>query len=183
MHSVADIRAQRAANAALQAEISHALLAVADSLSQSSDQRVVRLLLRTLEASWAEHESFQVEVTFPIVIGRHARRVTPMVGRLRADHANISGCHADIGRLLQRLLDGVVDEPATLELALRAAFALRRDHMLVDAELGGWLPETFSAAELSLCRAWEKARPTPRFPFNVLQGTSRRTFRLGGPLH
>lgn len=180
MHNATDIHARLAADAALQAEISEALLAVADSLPQGCDPRILKLVSRTLEASWEEHVSFQDAVMFPIVIGRHARRATPIVDRLRADHAGISRRHTAIHQRLQQMLDGVAGELATLEEALRATFELRRDHMHVDAELGSWLPQNFSPAELSLCCAWEVTRPAPRFPLNVLQATRRRSFRLGG---
>lgn len=180
MGSKLDIRAQIAADAALQAEIGQALMAIADSMSQTPELRIARIVLRTLEASWDEHVSFQDEVVFPIVLGRHARRTAHIVERLRADHAGLSSRHAEIGRHLKGVLNGAINELAALEQTLRATFELRRDHLHVDAELSGLLPPAFSAAELSLCCNWEDSRPTPRFPLNVLKATQRRSFRLGG---
>ena len=84
MQSKLDIREQIAADATLQAEISQALVAIADSLSQGTDLRVARIVVRTLEASWDEHVSFQDEVVFPIVLGRHTRQVALLVDRLRS---------------------------------------------------------------------------------------------------
>ncbi len=183
MDHVTDIRARIDADAFLQAEINRALLAIADSMSQGSDLRLVRILVRTLETSWAEHVTFQDEVVFPIVLGRHIRGVAPIVGRLRSDHVRIGECNADIGKRLDRLLLGQPSSPAELEAALKAAFELRRDHLHVDAELNGWLPATFSAAEVSLCCVWEMGRPPPRFPLNLLKGIGPRAFRFGGRPH
>lgn len=183
MDTSVDIRARIEADAFLQAEINRALQVIADSMSQGSDLRLVRILVRTLEASWAEHVDFQDAVVFPIVIGRHTRGVAPIVGRLRSDHVRICECNADIGKRLGGLLHGQPSDTAELEAALRAAFDLRRDHLHVDAELNGWLPATFSAAEVSLCCVWEMARPTPRFPLNLLKGVGPGSFRFGGRPH
>lgn len=183
MQSNLDIRAQIAADATLQAEISQALVAIADSLPQGTDLRVARIVLRTLEASWDEHASFQDEVVFPIVLGRHTRRVAFLVDRLRSDHERIRDGNSDIVRRLQALLGGVSYEPAGLESALRGTFALRHDHMQIDAELSGWLPEAFSPTELALSSAWQLSRPSPRFPLNLLKATRKRNFRLGGRLN
>ena len=180
MGSKLDIRAQIAADAALQAEIGQALMAIADSLPQATELRMARIVLRTLDASWDEHVSFQDEVVFPIVLGRHARHTAHIVERLRADHAGLASRHAATGRHLQGVLNGETNELAELEQTLRATFEFRRDHLHVDAELSGWLPPAFSAAELSLCCDWEDSRPTPRFPLNVLRATQRRSFRFGG---
>jgi hypothetical protein len=183
MDIATDIRARIDADAFLQAEINRALLAIADSMSQGSDLRLVRILARTLEPSWAEHVTFQDEVVFPIVLGRHTRGVAPIVGRLRSDHVRICECNADIGKRLGCLLLGQPGDAAALEAALRAAFVLRRDHLHVDAALNGWLPATFSAAEVSLCCVWETGRPDPRFPLNLLKGIGPRAFRFGGRPH
>ncbi|MFA6139708.1 MAG: hypothetical protein WC684_03215 [Hyphomicrobium sp.] len=183
MQSKLDIRAQIAADAALQAEISQALVAIADSLPQGTDLRVARIVLRTLEASWDEHVSFRDEVVFPIVLGRHTRRVAFLVDRLRSDHARIRDGNSDIVGRLQALLGGVSYEPAGLESALRGAFALRHDHLQIDAELSSWLPDTFSPTEQALSSVWQLSRPSPRFPLNLLKATRKRNFRLGGRLN
>ncbi len=178
-----DIRAHIDTDAFLQAEINRGILAIADSMSQGCDLRLVRILVRTLEASWVEHVTFQDEVVFPIVIGRHSRGVAPIVGRLRSEHGRIGECNADIGKRLDGLLREQAHDPVEFEEALRDAFARRRDHMHVHAELTGWLPATFSAAETSLYCVWEMGRPAPRFPLNLLEGGGRPPFRLGGRLH
>ena len=183
MQSKLDIREQIAADAALQAEISQALSAIADSLPQGTDLRVARIVLRTLEASWDEHASFQDEVVFPIVLGRHTRRVAPLVDCLRSDHERIRDGNSDIVGRLEALLGGISHEPGGLETALRGAFALRRDHLQIDAELGGWLSDTFSPTEQSLSNVWQLGRPNPRFPLNLLKATRKRNFRLGGHLN
>ena len=183
MNDSADIRAQIAADSLLQAEINRALLAIADSLSQGCDPRVVRILNRTLEASWAEHVSFQNEVVFPIVIGRHSRHVEPIIDRLRSEHVGLSQRHAEVGNRLDGVLQDKLDDAAGLDALLRTTFELRRHHLLVDAELIGWLPVSFSAAEVSLCCAWASRRPSPRFPLNLLKSSGRRSFRFGGRLH
>jgi hypothetical protein len=183
MDHATDIRAHIDADAVLQAEINRALLAIADSMSQGSDLRLVRILVRMLEASWAEHVTFQDEVVFPIVLGRHTRGVAPIVGRLRSDHVRICECNSDICKRFDRLLREQPNDPVELEAAVRAAFERRRDHMHVSAELTGWLPATFSAAEASLYCVWETGRPTPRFPLNLLKGTGQRAFRFGGRPH
>jgi hypothetical protein len=183
MQSKLDIRAQIAADAALQAEISQALVAIADSLPQGTDLRVARIVLRTLEASWDEHVSFQDEVVFPIVLGRHTRRVAPLVDCLRSDHERIRDGNSDILGRLQALLGGISYEPAGLESALRGTFALRQNHMQIDAELSGWLPDTFSRTEQALSNVWQLSRPSPRFPLNLLKATRKRNFRLGGRLN
>jgi hypothetical protein len=183
MDLATDIRARIDADAVLQAEINRALLAIADRMSQGSDLRLVRILVRTLEASWAEHITLQDEVVFPIVLGRHIRGVAPIVGRLRSEHAHICECNSDIGKRLGGLLHGRHREPAELEAALRNAFQRRRDHMHVCDELTGWLPATFSAAETSLYYAWQTGRPTPRFPLNLINVNTRRVFRIGGRPH
>ena len=183
MQSKLDIRAQIAADAALQAEISQALVAIADSLPQGTDLRVARIVLRTLEASWDEHVSFQDEVVFPIVLGRHTHQVALLVDRLRSDHERIRDGNSDIVARLQALLGGISYEPGGLESALRGTFALRRNHLQIDAELGGWLPDTFSPTEQSLSNVWQLSRPSPRFPLNLLKATRKRNFRLGGRLN
>ena len=183
MDDTADIRAQIAADSLLQAEINRALLAIADSLSQGCDPRVVRILNRTLEASWDEHVSFQNEVVFPIVIGHHTRQAVTVIDRLRSEHAALSQRHAEIGSRLNGMLQDQLDDEAGLDALLRTTLELRRLHLLVDAELIGWLPASFSAAEVSLCSAWASRRPSPRFPLNLLKSPGRRSFRLGGRLH
>jgi hypothetical protein len=183
MNDTADIRAQIAADTLLQGEINRALLAIADSLSQGCDPRVVRILNRTLEASWAEHVSLQNEVLFPIVMGHHARQVATIIDRLRSEHAGLSQRHAEIGSRLNGMLQDHPDGAAGLDALLRTTLELRRHHLLVDAELIGWLPASFSATEVSLCGAWASRRPIPRFPLNLLKSPSRRSFRLGGRLH
>jgi hypothetical protein len=180
MNDRADIRAQIAADSLLQAEINRALQAIADNLSQGCDPRVVRILNRTLEASWAEHVSFQDEVVFPIILGRHTRQVALMIDRLRSEHAGLAERHAEVGSRLNGVLQDQPDDTAELDVLLRTTLELRRLHLLVDAELIDWLPASFTAAEVSLCCAWASRRPNPRFPLNLLKSPSRRSFRLGG---
>jgi hypothetical protein len=55
--------------------------------------------------------------------------------------------------------------------------------MQIDAELSGWLPDTFSRTEQALSNVWQLSRPSPRFPLNLLKATRKRNFRLGGRLN
>jgi hypothetical protein len=183
MDHATDIRGHIDADAVLQAEISRALLAIADRMSQGSDLRLVRILVRTLEPSWAEHTTLQDEVVVPILLGRHTRCVASIVGQLRSEHAHICESNADVGRRLGGLLHGQPVDPAAFEAALRAAFERRRGHMHVYDELTGWLPATFSAAETSLYSVWEMGRPTLRFPLNLVKANARLASRIGGRPH
>jgi hypothetical protein len=183
MSDKVDIRAHIAADTQLQAEINRALLAIADSLSQAGDPRIVRILNRTLEASWAEHVSFQDEVVFPIVIGRHSHRVTLVIDGLRSEHAGLSQRHAEIGNGLNDLQQDKLHDVAGFDTLLRTTHELRRRHLIDDAELIGLLPASFSAAETDLCRGWAARRPVPRFPLNVLRSSRGRSFRFGRHLH
>jgi hypothetical protein len=176
------IRAQITADALLQAEISRALIAVADSLPQGGDQRVVRILARVLETSWSEHVSFQDLVVFPILIGRHAPRIAVAVERQLSEHARLSQQHCDLGRQLEGLLAESRVDTDGLETLLRSTCALRHSHLNVDAQLDGWLPATFSGEEMALCTVWSTQRPAPRFPLNLLK-IRRRALRLAGHLH
>jgi hypothetical protein len=173
MDTAASIRAQINADALLQAEINRALLAIADNLVSGGDRRVVRILTRTLEASWAEHVSFQHEVIFPILVANHAGRVSQAVDLLRSDHAALSQRHAGVGKLLASMLRGRPGDAAEIDALLRAAFELRRTHLKADAELERWLPVTFNAAEKSLGVGWAMTRPKSRFPLNLLRATGR----------
>jgi hypothetical protein len=177
------IRAQIAADALLQAEMSRALLAIADSLPHTSDPRVVRIVSRTLEASWKEHVSFQHDVVFPIVVARHAADVAETIDRLRAEHAALSLAHSTVGAQLQYLLQNRLPAPMALAAMLRTACELRRGLLDTDAELDGWLPVSFSVAEATLCDLWATQRPVPRFPLNVLRAGGRDKFRLNRLLH
>jgi hypothetical protein len=183
MHQAADIRAQIAADALLQREISHALLAIADTLPAESDLRVVRILTRTLEASWIEHVSFQDGVLFPILVSRHGVRVQDMIDRGRSEHASLSQFHARIGDHLDGLLQAGHEPAEGLETLLRTTHADRLSHFALDAELDGWLPETFNDAECSLCEKWSNARPSLRFPLDLLLKAGRSFPRSGGQLH
>ena len=183
MDTATSIRAQINADAHLQAEINRALLAIADNRAAGSDRRVVRILTRTLEASWAEHVSFQHEVIFPILVTHAAGQVSEVVDRLRLEHAALSQRHAGVGRLLASMLQGRPGDTAEIDALLRAAFELRRTHLKADAELERWLPVTFNAAEKSLCVGWAMKRPKSRFPLNLLLTTGRSFLRPGERLH
>jgi hypothetical protein len=176
------IRAQIAADALLQAEISRGLIAVADSLPQGSDQRVVRILARMLETSWSEHVSFQDLVVFPILIGRHTPRIAVALEQQRSEHARLSQMHRDLGRQLEGLLSELSVDTPGLEALLRSTCALRRSHLNADEQLDGWLPASFSSEEIALCTMWSTQRPAPRFPLNLLK-IRRRAHRLAGHLH
>jgi hypothetical protein len=176
------IRAQIAADALLQAEISRGLIAVADSLPQSSDQRVVRILARMLESSWSEHVSFQDLVVFPILIGRREPRIAAAVEQQRSEHTRLSQLHCDLGRQLEGLLSEVSVGTAGLEALLRRTCGLRRSHLNVDEQLDGWLPASFSGDEMALCTMWATQRPAPRFPLNLLK-IRHRALRIAGHLH
>jgi len=182
MDTAASIRAQINADALLQEEINRALLAIADNLVSGGDRRVVRILTRMLETSWAEHVSFQHEVIFPILVAHHAGRVSEAVDLLRSEHAALSQRHAGVGKLLASLLHGRSD-PAEIDALLRAAFELRRTHLKADAELQRWLPVTFNAAEKSLCDGWAMTRPKSRFPLNLLRATGQSLLPTGQRPH
>lgn len=183
MDTAASIRAQINADAHLQAEINRALLAIADNLASGSDPRVVRILKRTLEASWAEHVSFQGEVVFPILVAHHAGGVSEAVDRLRSEHAALSQRHAGVGKLLASMLQGRPGDTAEIDALLRATLELRRTHLKADAELERWLPVTFNAAEKSLCVGWAMKRTKSRFPLNLLRTMGRSFLRPGEHLH
>lgn len=183
MDTATSIRAQINADAHLQAEINRALLAIVDTLAPGSDRRVVRILTRTLEASWAEHVSFQHEVIFPILVAHHAGRVSDAVDRLRSEHAALSQRHAGVGKLLASMLHGLPGDTAEIDALLRATFDLRRTHLKADAELERWLPMTFNAAEISLCTGWAMTRPKSRFPLNLLRVAGRSFLRPGQRSH
>lgn len=184
MYDAADIRAQIAADALLQREISHALLAIADTLPAGSDHRVVRILTRTLEASWIEHVSFQDGVLFPILISRHGAPVQAMIDDRRSEHASLSQRHARIARELDSLLLRAGRATADgLETLLRSTHADRLSHLELDADLDPWLPEAFNDAECALCEKWSNARPSLRFPLNLLLQAGRSFPRTGGRLH
>ena len=176
------IRAQIAADSLLQAEITQGLIAVADSLPYGSDPRVVRILARILATSWAEHVSFQDLVVFPILIGRHGRRLAEAVERQRSEHALLSQQHRDLVRQLDSLLSKISNDTSGLEELLRHTCALRRSHLEVDEHIDNWLPASFSGDETALCTEWATQRPAPRFPLNLLK-IRRRALRLAGQLH
>lgn len=183
MRPANDIRAQIEADALLQQEISRALLATADTLASGSDPRVVRILTRTLEASWAEHVSFQDQVIFPILVGRHGDRIVGTIERGRSEHASLAQQHFKIGRLLDALLGPGHLIADGLEYLMRATHAERLRHLELDAEFYSWLPETFTEAECVLCGRWWASRPKLRFPLNLLRRAGRPFPRLGGRLH
>jgi hypothetical protein len=182
MGTALDIRAQIEADTNLQTEISKALLAVTEGLGKGSDGRVVRLLTRTLEASWHEHVSFQNMVVFPILEGRHARDVSSAIARSHLDHAALSERHRDVGRRLDLLLETSADDVHGLERLLRVTIAQRRIHFHRDAELERWLPDAFSRLECVLCERWVAARQSPRFPLGLLRSPDRPYPRFGGQL-
>jgi hypothetical protein len=183
MDTALDIRAQIDADTHLQTEINHALFAVADGLKAGSDARVVRILTRTLQASWREHVGFQTEVLFPIVEAHHGDEVCGAIARLRIDHASLSQRHGEVNRGLATLLEASPDNDGTLERLLRTTSAQRRTHFRRDAELDRWLPETFTRLECALCQRWSAARQSPRFPLNLLRSPERPYPRLGGRLN
>lgn len=157
----------------LQREISSVLLAVADSLETGTDNRVVRILSRTLEASWDEHVGFQDAVIFPIIAGRHGSQVTEIITRRRSEHASLSQQHSRIGQRLDGLLAEQSLLAKELEALMRGAYAQRQSHLDCDAELDGWMPETFSEAECALCGKWWALRPHLPFPLNLLRHSVR----------
>jgi hypothetical protein len=173
MHTALDIRAQIDADTHLQTEINHALSAVADDLNTGSDGRLVRILIRTLQASWREHVGFQTEILFPIVEARHGDEVCGAIARLRIDHASLSQRHGEVGRGLARLLESPPDDDGALERLLRATIAQRRTHFRRDTEFDRWLPETFTRLECALCQRWAAARQSTRFPLNLLRSPER----------
>lgn len=180
MKTCTNIRDQVGADARLQQEISHALLAVADALAAGGDHRIVRVLARTLEASWDEHVSFQHEVIFPIVVSRHGEKLKALVDGHRSEHASLTQLHGEIGRHLEALLEPAHTLAAGLETLLRRAYAQRLLHMGCETDLHAWLPDTLDDAERSLCEKWLQTRPNLRFPLNLLREGGRPFPRLGG---
>lgn len=183
MDTAPNIRAHIDADARLQSEINHALLAVADGLLAGSDRRLVRILKRTLVASWTEHVSFQDEVIFPIIEARRGQEIRDTIDRLRFEHASMSQRHGEITQALDGLLHGRGADPAGLDALLRTTVEQRRSHVDKDAELDKLLPATFTDHETWLCAEWITTRPKPRFPLNLLGATGRPIPRLGGRLH
>ena len=180
MDTAADIHAQIAADTHLQTEISHALLAVADTLASGSDPRVVRILTRTLVESWAVHVSFQDEVLFPILASRHGPQVGELIGTGQLQHAGLAQQHMDISRQLDDILNGGVLDRATLESLLRTTHERRLSHLILDAQLARQLPEQLTSLERSLWADWTNAHPHPRFPLSLLGHGSRILPRLTG---
>lgn len=180
MLTCTDIRGQVVADAHLQKEINHALCAVADTLANGGNRRLARILTRTLEPSWAEHVSFQDEVIFPILIGRHGGELNERLDRGRLEHSSIAELHAEIARHLDDLsgVDGNMAEG--LEALLRHTHAQRLSHIELDAQFDEWLPQAFSDAEHALCEKWTQTRPHPRFPLNLLRKGGHPFPRLGG---
>jgi len=183
MHASTDIRAHIEADALLQREISHALLAIADSLTAGTDRRVVRILIRTLEASWSEHVSFQDGVVFPILTGRHGVEVQVLIDHRRAEHASLSQQHAKISHHLDSLMPAEQTIADGLEKLLRSTHMERLSHLSLDAELDGWLPENFTDAECSLCEKWLRTHASLRFPLSLLRQVGQSFPRLGKWLH
>ena len=168
MHSCSDINARVHADAALQREISHALAALADSLRDGGDVRIARILSRTLEGSWIEHVSFQEDVIFPILTGRHGINVAHLVAARCADHASLSQQHAVIARQLDALTGARALNGRDIEAVLRQACSHRLSHLCLDGELTARLPKTYTQAEKALCEKWSSLRPVLRFPLNLL---------------
>jgi hypothetical protein len=183
MDTAVDIRAHIDADVHLQQEIDHALLAVADALVMRGDPRVVRILSRTLEPSWAEHVSFQSEVIFPIIEARRGAEARSSIHRLRADHADLSQHHSEVGKALAAMLAGGGEDTDWLGALLRTTIASRRSHFVRDAALDRWLPAPFTEPEGVLCARWVTTRPAPRFPLNLLRGAERPFPQLGKRLH
>lgn len=180
MKTCTDIREQVGADARLQQEISHALLAVAEALAADGDYRIVRILARTLEASWDEHVSFQHEVIFPIIISRHGDKLNELVDGHRAEHASLTQLHAEIGHHLEALLEPAHEQAAGLETLLRRTHAQRLLHLSREDELHAWLPDSLDDGERSLCEKWLQTRPSLRFPLNLLREGGRPFPSLGG---
>lgn len=175
MHTSSDIRAQIAADAMLQREISSALLAVANSLETGTDSRIVRILTRTLEAGWEEHVSFQDAVIFPIILNRHGTRVQGMIDHRRSEHASLSQQHSEVGRWLDGLLTprAGLHPSESLGVLLRNTYAQRQSHLDCDSDLDSWLPQVFTEAESTLCCKWSELRPNLPFPLNLLSQSPR----------
>jgi hypothetical protein len=180
MKTCTDIRDQVLADARLQKEISHALLAVADALAAGGDRRIVRILTRTLEASWTEHVSFQDEVVFPILVSRHGSTIKDLLQSRHCEHVHLAKLHAEIGHHLEELLGPGHKTADGLESLLRRTHELRLSHLEFDFQLNDLLPEVFSDAERTLCEKWSKTRPNLRFPLNLLRNGSPPYPRLGG---
>jgi hypothetical protein len=170
MDHATDIRARIDADAFLQAEINRALLAIADSMSQGSDLRLVRILVRTLEASWAEHVSFQQRVVFPIVA--HSCRgvvgVQMAIDRLEEEHGALTAQHAALRECLDRLAGGDLTSAARLQGLVVEALRGRNAHFDADDGIAGRLPPAFGASDLALYSEWMTQRLSPRFPLGLL---------------
>jgi hypothetical protein len=183
MDTADDIRAQLAGDMHLQTEINHALLAVADALPAGADRRVVRILTRTLQESWAVHVDFQNEVVFPILEGRHGPKVVEMIEQGRSEHAELTQQHGVIAQQLENILNDRAGDRMALDTALRITHAQRQSHFGLDAALADWLPKALTQLERSLCADWSSAHPHLRFPLNLLRSTGRLLPRLGGRVH
>jgi hypothetical protein len=175
----ADIRAQIAADGRLQHEISLALSDFAASLPGLSDLRVVRVLTRTLEPSWAEHVSFQDEVVFPILMQRadKAPHIAATIGQRQAEHAELAEWHGEVAHELRGLLDGDDANGGAIASLLKNTCDMRNRHFGAEAPLGSALPTAFTHADVNLLEAWRACRPRPLFPFSVL---ARRRARSDG---
>ena len=131
----------------------------------------MRILTRTLEASWAEHVSFQHEVIFPILLAHHARRVSEAVDLLRSDHAALSQRHAGVGKLLASMLHGRPGDAAEI---MRCS---EPPSSAVPPQ-GRRRTRTVAAGDVqrrgeTLGVGWAMTRPKSRFPLNLLRAKGR----------
>lgn len=167
----AGIRAQIAADCILQDEINRGL-ALLLAPPEGIDERLVRALARVVEASWAEHVSFQERVVFPLVAGecRGALGILMAIDRLRQEHDDLGRHHAQLKELLtvQAAPQRAGRIPPELYQALRSTLDKRRRHLDAEDVIADHVPPSMPAQSEALYDQWLSSRPGLPFPVGLL---------------
>jgi hypothetical protein len=164
-----DIRAQVAADNLLQDEINRGLAVLAAPLPADADLRMIRILARVLESSWAEHVGFQHHVLYPIVAGEFSGvlGIQMAIARLREEHKDLAEQHAALTRQLHALLRGDRSNAAAFQALAGRILHQRSGHFAADGCIADRMPTLLAASDVARHRDWLANRLALRFPIGL----------------